>query len=278
MFSAAKNAAAAVQRLFTPEPPRRPRAPDGTTVYAIGDIHGRDDLLVQVLDGIREDAAVSPDRSIVVCLGDYVDRGPGSRAVLDMLIEAQADKALEWRFLRGNHDQSVLDFLHSPTTGMAWSDYGGRETLESYGVGSPPPWAGHPVWRRTAAAFAAALPREHLRFLQELELSTEIGDYFFVHAGVRPGVPLKDQVDRDMLWIREPFLSDPDLLEKVVVHGHTPTLAVHADDRRIGIDTGAYATGVLTALKLRGEEGAVIQTEPEPGDAYAGQSKLGLLT
>jgi serine/threonine protein phosphatase 1 len=180
--------------------------------------------------------------------------------VIDRLIEVSEDDTIAWRFLRGNHDQSVLDFLRNPNTGMAWCDFGGRETLESYGVAPPAPWADSETWRVAAADFATVLPLEHLNFFEDLEPFCEIGDYFFVHAGVRPGVPLDRQSPRDLLWIREPFLSDPAPLPKVVVHGHTVTPKVHADDRRIGIDTGAYASGVLTALRLRGDEGAVIQT------------------
>jgi serine/threonine protein phosphatase 1 len=254
------SATEAVKRMFAGAKPTAPASvPDGMVVYAIGDVHGRDDLLAQIIAALREDAATTSDHATVVFLGDYVDRGPGSRAVIDRLIEASDDDTIAWRFLRGNHDQSVLDFLRNPLTGMAWSDFGGRETLESYGV-TAPPGANSEAWRAAAAAFAAALPLEHLNFFEELEPSCEIGDYFFVHAGVRPGVPLDRQSPRDLLWIREPFLSDPAPLPKVVVHGHTVTPQVHADDRRIGIDTGAYATGVLTALRLRGEEGAVIQT------------------
>ncbi len=254
-----------MRRMWASKEPELPRTPEGVTIYAVGDVHGRDDLLAQALAAIREDAQESEGHGVVVFLGDYVDRGPGSRQVVDLLIEASRDEGLEWRFLRGNHDQSLLDFLYQPVTGMAWSDFGGRETLESYGVVSPPPWADRPAWETAAAAFAAALPPEHLKFFQALELTVELGDYFFVHAGVRPGVPLAAQSERDLLWIREPFLSDPAPLPKVVVHGHTPTEAVHADLRRIGIDTGAYATGVLTVLRLSGDEGAVIQTEAPAG-------------
>ena len=255
------SAADAMKRLFSGAKPTAPaRVPNGTVVYAVGDVHGRDDLLVEILSAIREDAAASSDHATAVFLGDYVDRGPGSRAVIDRLIEVSDDDTIQWRFLRGNHDQSVLDFLCNPMTGMAWSDFGGRETLESYGVPPPPPWADSETWRAASTRLAAALPLEHLNFFEALEPYCEIGDYFFVHAGVRPGVPLDRQSARDLLWIREPFLSDPAPLPKVVVHGHTVTPQVHADDRRIGIDTGAYASGVLTALRLCGDEGAIIQT------------------
>jgi serine/threonine protein phosphatase 1 len=264
------SAADAVKRLFAGHKPVAPaRVPDGCVVYAVGDIHGRDDLLQEILDAIREDAQSLSEHATAVFLGDYVDRGPDSRAVIARLIEASDDDTIQWRFLRGNHDQTVLDFLRNPMTGMAWSDYGGRETMESYGVPPPPPWADSETWRVAAADFAAALPLEHLNFFEELEPSCEIGDYFFVHAGVRPGVPLDRQSARDLLWIREPFLNDTTPLPKVVVHGHTVTPQVHADERRIGIDTGAYASGVLTALRLCGEEGAIIQTGAGAGQRFA---------
>jgi serine/threonine protein phosphatase 1 len=265
MFSAAKSA---VRRMLSSKARQPPRAPENMTIYAVGDVHGRADLLAQVLTSIREDARETPGEGVVVFLGDYVDRGPASREVIDLLIEASSDEGLRWRFLRGNHDQSVLDFLYNPTTGMAWSDFGGRETLESYGVEVPLPWADRPAWTAAAEAFAVALPPAHLKFFNSLELLCELGDYLFVHAGVRPGVAIADQSERDLMWIREPFLSDPQPLSKVVVHGHTPSRAVHADGRRIGIDTGAYTTGILTVLRLRGEEGAIIQTEP-PAQASA---------
>ncbi|HWE47662.1 MAG TPA: metallophosphoesterase, partial [Caulobacteraceae bacterium] len=202
------SAAAVVKRLFAGAGPVAPaRVPDNTAVYAVGDVHGREDLLRDILFMIGEDAAESADHATVVFLGDYVDRGPASREVIARLIEAAADDdTLAWRFLRGNHDQSVLDFLRNPMTGVAWCDYGGRETLESYGVAPPPPWADTETWRAAAQQFAAVLPLDHLGFFEALEPCCEIGDYFFVHAGVRPGVPLDRQSARDLMWIREPFL------------------------------------------------------------------------
>ena len=211
--------------------------------------------------GLRSNMERTSGEIMLVFLGDYVDRGPGSRGVIDQLIALADDGALNTRFLRGNHDQSILDFLFDPGTGPAWCDFGGRETLMSYGVAPPRGRMDAEAWVTAAHDLAAAMPERHLHFLRNLELSLEVGGYFFAHAGVRPGVPLDEQSERDLLWIREPFLGDPRRLPKVVVHGHTPTEAVHADMRRIGIDTGAYATEVLTALRLQGEDRSLIQTE-----------------
>jgi serine/threonine protein phosphatase 1 len=250
------------RRLLSPRrpEPNPPRVPDGAIVYAVGDVHGRADLLSQTLRAIRTDARGSEERTTVVFLGDYVDRGPASRDVIEMLLAARKDSRFKWRFLRGNHDKSVRDFLHDPASGQSWCELGGAETLMSYGVRAPEPGAAREAWITAASALVAAMPPQHLKFFREIETRCEIGDYLFVHAGLRPGVPLEQQTEEDMLWIREPFLSDTRPLPKVVVHGHTPSRNVHADQRRIGIDTGAYLTGVLTALRLEGDMGSVIQT------------------
>jgi serine/threonine protein phosphatase 1 len=256
--------ARALRRLFKPKTRELPRVPDGVTVYAVGDIHGRADLLEPVLERIRLDAASHDNAAKAVFVGDYVDRGPRSREVIDLLLDLKADARFETRFLRGNHDQSVLEFLFDPSTGPTWCDFGGRETLMSYGVTAPRSRTDIPAWVETAQAFGAALPSEHLAFFQALELSCEIGDYLFVHAGLRPGVAIAAQAEQDLMWIRQPFLDDPRPFAKVVVHGHTPTETVHADRRRIGVDTGAYATDVLTALCLQGEDRGLIQTRRRP--------------
>ena len=258
-----------LKRLFGPvEQPGEPEAhaPEGVSVYAIGDIHGRADLLDVLLGAVEQDREGEP-ASAIVFMGDYVDRGRQSREVTDLLLayrdavspSANASHAAEVRFLRGNHDQSLLDFLEAPSTGPTWSDFGGRETLASYGVHIPETRADEAAWALTSEAFAEALPPDHLAFFQSLEYACEYGGYFFAHAGVRPGVPLGLQSQQDLMWIRQPFLEDTRRLEKVVVHGHTPTPEVYADRRRIGVDTGAYATGVLTALKLKGAGRSLLQ-------------------
>ena len=230
-------------------------------VYAVGDIHGRADLLSHLITTIIEDADIlAPDATpALVFLGDYVDRGPESRSVLDQVI-ALADCGLfEIRALKGNHEDALFSFLESAGFGATWEDFGGRETLMSYGV--TPPRIGAPIeeWEQTRAAFDAALPREHRAFLSGLEMMAVYGDYAFVHAGVRPGVSLEKQSERDLLWIRDDFLRAKGPFDKVIVHGHTPEPEPYLGRFRIGIDTGAYATGALTAVRLSGTEQTILQ-------------------
>jgi serine/threonine protein phosphatase 1 len=247
-------------RRTKPEPPS---VPAGMVVFAIGDVHGRDDLLGPLLDAILDDlerVGATGAKGLVVGLGDYVDRGSGSRQVVDRLIELQRRAKPEIRLLCGNHDEALLQFLDDPIGGARWLDYGGRECLQSYRVDLPvePDEAALSV---AGDALAVAMPPAHLQFFEGLESSLSLGDYFFTHAGARPGVALEDQDQRDLRWIREPFLSDVERFDRVVVHGHSVTPQVHADYRRIGIDTGAYASGRLTALRLEGSARRLLFTE-----------------
>lgn len=254
------------RKLFSRDAATGPRAPDDCVIYAVGDIHGRADALGPLLEAIVQDAQQSPaKRIVIIALGDYVDRGADSRRVIDLLLAVSRVPLLETHFLRGNHDETLLGFLSDPASGPTWCDYGGRETLASYGVIPPSARTDAEAWARTAEAFADALPSSHKSFFVALKDSVEIGDYFFCHAGARPGVPLHQQSQRDLLWIREPFLQDDRRFEKVVVHGHTPDEAVHSDRRRIGVDTGAYATGLLTAARLEGATRRFIQASVRPG-------------
>jgi serine/threonine protein phosphatase 1 len=229
---------------------RAASVPPGQRVYVIGDIHGCAALLDRLLKAIVSDAAAGPGKRLLIFVGDYVDRGPDSRGVIERLLNPP--EGFECRCLRGNHEQAVLDFLNDPPSYRTWKSYGAQETLVSYGV-RPPLFDDAQAIVEARDAFAAKLPQSHLRFLEELELSAEIGDYFVVHAGVRPGVALSAQSPEDLLWIREDFLVSRSDFGKVVVHGHTPTEKVVRRKNRIGIDTGAYATGRLTALVLEGE-------------------------
>jgi serine/threonine protein phosphatase 1 len=242
-----------------------PRAPEGVTLYAIGDIHGRADLLEPLIAAVLHDASGRPG-PVVVALGDYVDRGPDSRRVVDLMLGLQHAAGIAVRLLRGNHDQSLLDFLDDPETGPRWMELGGRDTLLSYGVEPPATRKDMGLWREARARFGTALPDPHLEFFQRLELTFAAGDYFFAHAGVRPSSALEAQSQRDLLWIRQPFLADRQWLGKMVVHGHTPAEEVHADHRRIGLDTGAYDSGVLSACRLEGESRLLFQAV-ETGDA-----------
>lgn len=241
--------------------PERSRAPKGRRIYAIGDIHGRVDLLRHLIHQIRLDQQDAGDgQSVLIFLGDYIDRGLEARAVIDDLIELRADTSFETRFLKGNHEAAMLDFIKRPSAGAAWLAFGGAETLYSYGVRAPPAGASPDDLRRTAEALHAALPRHHVEFLKELELVIRYGDYVFVHAGLRPGKALDAQAEEDLLTIRDPFMKSHRKWPFIVVHGHTPESNVHVDDRRIGVDTGAYATGRLSAVRLEGDTIRILST------------------
>lgn len=244
----------------------RPSIPDGCTVWAFGDIHGRQDCLEVLLAAVKADLDRDHvSRGILVFLGDYVDRGNGSRDVIERLCRLQDEGQSEVHFLRGNHEDQLLAFLSDSRVGPAWCDHGGRETLMAYGVSAPVMRTDLSGWAEAADALARALPERHRRFLFEQRMSFELGDYFFAHAGARPGIPLQDQQDADLLWIRNDFVNSNQRFEKIVVHGHTPETEVVSDQRRIGIDTGAYATGVLTALKLSGDRREIVMTQPRSG-------------
>jgi serine/threonine protein phosphatase 1 len=235
---------------------RDPRAADGLRVYAIGDVHGRADLLAQLLAAIDADiAAHSSFQVIEVFLGDYIDRGPKSREVLDMLISRSGRRQMVC--LKGNHETYIADFLRNPAVLAHWRNFGGFETLVSYGV-TPSINPDEHEQRELAAAFDRALPLSHRRFLSSLTGSFECGDYLFVHAGIRPGVPLPQQREEDLLWIREDFLLHEKSFGKIVIHGHTPVEEPDIRPNRINIDTGAYATGKLTCLVLEGQDMAFI--------------------
>ncbi len=240
--------------------PVNPRVPEGTIVWAIGDVHGRLDLLKPLVEAIMSDAAASDgDRKVVIFLGDYIDRGPDSRGVIRYLAELPRDAGIEWRFLKGNHEEAMLDFLDDPSTGPTWCEYGGDATLVSYGL-RPPQLKHKPeAWKHVADDLDHKVTPAERSFLEGLELSLSVGDYFFAHAGARPGVALDQQSTRDLMWIRNSFLDSEIEFEKVVVHGHTPTPRVHVDARRIGVDTKAYASGLLSALDLRGSSRTLLQ-------------------
>ncbi|ABS63517.1 metallophosphoesterase [Parvibaculum lavamentivorans DS-1] len=236
------------------------QAPENTRLYAIGDIHGRADLLTQLLERIAEDARRQPfDRNILIFLGDYVDRGLQSRQVLDRLTDGLIP-GFEPVFLKGNHEQALLQFLSDAAFGRTWKYYGGLETLHSYGIKELTLSDDPRDFEQAREHFSEVLPESHRRFLTDLALSAEFGDYFFTHAGVRPGVALHRQIEEDLLWIREDFLESGSHFGKVVVHGHTPREEVVFRANRIGVDTGAYMTGVLTALVLEGASRRLLQT------------------
>ena len=227
---------------------KQPRVPAGVRIYAVGDIHGRVDLLDAVLKRIETDLEQNPiSMPIEVYLGDYIDRGPSSREVIDRLIAR--DRTIRGIFLKGNHESYLTEFTTNPRILDEWQQFGGLETLRSYGI-VPSINNGADAQARLAAGLRRALPPSHTGFLNNLRLSFTCGDFFFVHAGVRPGIPLTKQREEDLLWIRQDFLLCEEEFSKIIVHGHTPMLDPDIRPNRINIDTGAYATGRLTCLKL----------------------------
>jgi len=206
------------------------------------------DLLDALLKRIDVDLEKNPvATAIEVYLGDYVDRGPASREVLDRLVGR--NRTFRGVFLKGNHEDYLTGFVANPLVIEDWQHFGGLQTLMSYGI-TPPIDTGPNAHAKLATAFAALLPDGHRKFLESLRLSFTCGDYFFVHAGVRPGIPLAQQREEDLLWIRRDFLLCEDEFGKIVVHGHTPVAEPEVHPNRINIDTGAYATGRLTCLRL----------------------------
>lgn len=230
---------------------------EGRVGYAVGDIHGRADLLERLfreLEG-RADADARPGGPpIVVFLGDYVDRGPKSAAVVDLLLTGRPT-GLERRYLKGNHEESMLGFMQAPLENRAWVLQGGAETLSSYGVTPPPPvGATEADWLDASARLNERVPAAHKAFLEGLERYVVLGGYAFVHAGINGGRSLEKQTDADLFWSRQQFLNDRRRFSHRVVHGHTPVDQPYMDARRIAVDTGAYATGVLSAARFEGAE------------------------
>lgn len=232
--------------------------PDGLVVYAVGDIHGRCDLLKNLVERLDEDAPSSDERHLVF-LGDYIDRGLQSRQVIELLLEL-SERWPNTTFLKGNHEEALLNFLEKPEYGPNWATYGGRETLVSYGVRPPRSFTMNEEWRIAHDQFIEKFPQDHLHFFRTLDVSKRIGGYGFVHAGVKPGRPFEEQSENDMLWIRDEFLSATSREDLVVVHGHTPVDQAYSDSRRINIDTGAYFSGRLTAVRLEGDTMRYIST------------------
>jgi serine/threonine protein phosphatase 1 len=245
-----------LKSIFRKAKRRLPSAPEGLQIYAVGDIHGRLDLLNELFTVIDANSARSPSPGTVeIYLGDYIDRGPASREVLDALIGRSRSRSRRHRvvFVRGNHETYPLHFLRDPAFLAAWGQLGGLETLMSYGL-HPAVSAAAREQIETAQAFQRALPPAHRDFLQNLVPYASYGDFYFVHAGVRPGVPLANQREEDLLEIRDPFLNSHNDFGKIVVHGHTPVHTPEFRPNRINIDTGAYATGKLTCLAIAGSK------------------------
>jgi len=216
-------------------------------VYAVGDVHGCADLLASLMDRIVADARDIEGERWLVMLGDYVDRGPDSARVLDMLLSPPPAGFRRFN-LAGNHEVMMLAFLDNPETNPQWLDYGGREALASYGLSSDAMSTMTPA--ALGRELAQRLPVEHLELLRSLPLSLSLPGTVFVHAGIRRGVPMPEQIEADVLWIRRAFHDADPVDDLLVVHGHTPGPVPVVEPRRICIDTGAYATGRLTAFRL----------------------------
>ena len=217
-------------------------------LYVIGDIHGRSDLLDRMVAAIARDLAANPvEDSLTVTLGDYIDRGPDSRGVLDRLIRNPFPT--QFIALKGNHELMFESFMHDPSIADQWRRYGGLETLISYGVPVGSMMLGKD-YEQAAEALRAVVPRAHLEFIGALPTSLSVGQYFLCHAGIRPGVALERQSADDLLWIRGPFLDSRADFGKIVVHGHTPAEMPEVLANRINIDTGAYMTNRLTCVAL----------------------------
>jgi serine/threonine protein phosphatase 1 len=221
--------------------------PRETRVYAVGDIHGRADLLDETIARIDEDLERRPTKyAIEVYLGDYVDRGPDSKSVIDLLAVRLVQNGAVC--LRGNHEALMEAFLQDPAELQSWLPLGALQTFASYGISLRS--------RATATglhrSFVAALPRTHELFLQCLRNSFRCGDFLFVHAGIRPGLPIELQDSSDMLWIRDEFLNSRQDHGVFVVHGHTPVPHPDIHHNRINIDTGAWRSGTLTCIAIEG--------------------------
>ena len=259
-----------LRRLFGLAPATRPgTVPAGQAVYAIGDVHGRLDLLEDLVAHIREDVAQHPSDSArsLIFLGDYVDRGPESRGVVDAVMSDLLPGFTTVR-LMGNHEEAMLSFLDGDSDGLDWLSFGGLETLLSYGVPLRSlPNSGEAV-RALQAALIEAVPERHVAFFRNCLLHYSVGDYVFVHAGVRPGITLEKQTQTDLLWIRDDFLRVRSALPgRVVVHGHTICDLPQNRGQRINIDTGAFVSGRLTCLVLRGNERRFLSTGDQTAEA-----------
>ncbi len=245
--------------------------PGGTRAYAVGDIHGRADLFAALIEAVEaDDAARGNAETMVILLGDLVDRGPDSAGVVRLARDWQARRPL--RILMGNHEEMFLDALESDEVLRQFLRYGGRETLLSYPI-DPAAYVRADLGEARQLA-QAAVPAEDIAFIRAFEDWVLLGDYLFVHAGIRPGVPLEEQRQADLRWIRETFLTHPDSFGPMVVHGHTIFAEPEIRRNRIGIDTGAYASGRLTALGLEGTARWTIEAREEAGAIHIAQGNL----
>jgi len=251
--------------------PRRQSGPAGVRgwrAYAVGDVHGRLDLLDQLLAKIEQDVRDRPAKKVLlIFVGDLIDRGPSSAQVVERL-RTYSQSNVRTVFILGNHEEVLLRILAGDAELITkWRWFGGTECLSSYGVDTVK-LAAMSV-EEALEVVRAAIPKEHVEFLESFDDSCRFGDYLFVHAGIRPGVEIDQQKQSDLRWIREPFLFDETDHGFVVVHGHTIRPEVEVRTNRIGIDTGAYQSGVLTALAIEGPESWFLDTRAAEWEAVA---------
>ncbi len=239
--------------------PIKPSCPPGLRIYCIGDIHGRDDLLQQIHDKVASDVSNYNGTKIVIYLGDYIDRGECSKQVIEILLNNPLP-GFDSIYLRGNHEQCLIDFLVESKVGKAWFNYGGLQTLVSYGIRYKKIPTSVKDLQAIQNELKQQLPHRHLEFFDRTQLFCCFGSYYFVHAGVNPRSSLKQQLPEDQLWIREGFIEHAKAFEKVIVHGHTITDEPDFQFNRIGLDTGAYQSGKLTCLVLENDKQWIIQS------------------
>lgn len=247
------------------------RVPDGQRVYAVGDLHGRLDLLNALLSRIESDeASRSAAETKLVFLGDLVDRGPDSRGVIERLIRLKEERPLV-HVIGGNHDEVFLKAARGDIRALRFlTRIGGKETVLSYGIAQAD--YDNADYDALAAMLAAKVPAEHLTFLSGLEDYVEVGDFLFVHAGIRPTVPIAEQKASDLRWIRDDFLDCRTSHPRMIVHGHTITASPDIRSNRIGIDTGAFASGRLTAIGLEGQQRWFVTADGEPDPRWGSLS------
>jgi serine/threonine protein phosphatase 1 len=238
------------------------RGKPGCRAYAVGDIHGRLDLLDVMLRRIEEDRSRRPPKkTFIIFLGDLIDRGPDSAGVVERLRHYRPSDA-QPIFLAGNHEEVLLRILAGERGILAsWLKFGGAECAESYGISAAS--LKHLEENMAIRRLQTGFPPLHREFLETFADTFRFGDYLFVHAGIRPGIAIERQVSADLRWIRDPFLTDCKEHGCIVVHGHTIVDQVEERPNRIGIDTGAYQTGILTALAIEDDKRWFLSTSPE---------------
>jgi serine/threonine protein phosphatase 1 len=227
--------------------------------YAVGDIHGRNDLLIRFINGVHRDSEALGERPRIILLGDYIDRGPASNAVLDTILALKQATWCDVEVLIGNHELFLMKFILDVSNAGAWLQHGGLATLGCYGVAPPKDRSDPEALDELRAELLERVPNEHLELMADAKVYFIAGDYLFVHGGVEPGVPIEEQDPDVMLWIRDEFLQSEKACDYVVVHGHSAKATADNLPWRIGVDTGAYATGILSAVRLRGTERKIVQ-------------------